>query len=60
MKRIKSSKKRITIDDYIKAAKRGNREAEQDLMGPGFHAMHFVHRSRKTYTRKKKHKGLDE
>lgn len=60
MRRIKNSKKRITLEDYIKAAKRGNREAEQELMGPGFHSMHCIHHSRKTYTRKKKHKGLED
>jgi len=50
----------ITMDDYIKAMKRGNREAEQELLGPGFHSKDRTHRSKKLYTRKKKHKGGEE
>ncbi|WP_455664615.1 hypothetical protein [Phocaeicola sp.] len=56
----KTKKKGFTLDDYIKAAKKGSREAEQELLGPGFHAVHRVHRSKKTYTRKPKHKGGEE
>ena len=29
--------KRITLDDYVRASKRGSREAEQETLGPGFH-----------------------
>jgi len=43
--------------DAIKAMKRGGREAEQDLLGPGFHSQNRVHKSEKIYSRKKKHKG---
>ena len=43
--------------DAIKAMRRGGREAEQDLLGPGFHSQNRVHKSEKTYSRKKKHKG---
>lgn len=57
MKRIKKTKKKIGLEDYIKAAKKGNREAEQEMLGPGFHSVHKVHTSKKTYTRKAKHKG---
>ena len=46
-----------TLDDVIKAMRRGNREGEQEVLGPGFHATNRVHRSKKTYTRKAKHKG---
>ena len=46
--------------DAIKAMRRGSREAEQELLGPGFHSHDRVHRSKKTYTRKAKHKGRDE
>lgn len=59
MKRIKNAKKHIGLEDYIKAAKKGAREAEQELLGPGFHCIHKVHKSAKTYTRKVKHKGLE-
>lgn len=52
--------KRIgTLSEYIKAAKRGSREAEMEIKGPGFHSMHSVHKSKKTYTRKTKHKNKD-
>jgi len=46
--------------DALKAMRRGNREAQQELLGPGFHSSDRAHRSRKTYTRKVKHKGNDE
>lgn len=49
----------VTLDDYIKASKIGNREAEMELKGPGFHSTSRIHRSKKTYTRKIKHKRLD-
>lgn len=42
--------------DAIKAMRRGGREAEQDLLGPGFHSQNRVHKSEKDYTRKLKHK----
>jgi len=47
------------LSDYIKAAKRGSREAEMEIKGPGFHSMHKVHKSKKTYTRKLKHKNQE-
>ena len=46
----------VTLD-VIKAMRRGQREAEQDLLGPGFHSYNRLHKSKKTYTRKTKHKG---
>lgn len=53
----KNKRQGITLNDYVKAANRGSREAEQELLGPGFHSVHRVHQSKKTYTRKMKHKG---
>ncbi len=50
-------KKTITNLDAIKAMRRGGREAEMELLGPGFHSQNRVHKSEKIYTRKKKHKG---
>ena len=50
-------KKSTTNLDAIKAMRRGGREAEQELLGPGFHSQNRVHKSKKTYTRKAKHKG---
>ena len=54
---MKKKKKKQPINlDTLKAMRRGNREGEQELLGPGFHASNRVHRSKKTYTRKAKHK----
>ena len=52
----KTMKKRTTLSDYLSAARKGSREAEQELLGPGFHATTRIHRSKKLYTRKAKHK----
>ena len=38
MKKIKRKTKIPTTLDAIKAMKRGSREAEMDLLGPGFHS----------------------
>ena len=59
MKR-KKKKQVVNLDDVVKAMRRGNREGEQELLGPGFHATNRVHRSKKTYTRKTKHKGSEQ
>ena len=42
--------------DAIKAMRRGGRETEKELFGPGFHSFNRLHKSKKTYTRKQKHK----
>jgi hypothetical protein len=49
--------KQPTNLDAIKAMRRGGREAEMELLGPGFHSHNKIHKSDKIYTRKKKHKG---
>lgn len=52
-------KRRIRKDthlDVVKAMRRGGREAEMELLGPGFHSRNRVHQSKKTYNRKSKHK----
>lgn len=46
----------MNMDDVIRASRRGSREAEQDVKGPGFHSVTRVHTSKKTYTRKDKQK----
>lgn len=46
--------------DALKAMRRGNREAEQELLGPGFHSFNRLHKSKKTYTRKAKHKKKEQ
>ena len=45
-----------TTLDAIKAMRRGGREAEMELLGPGFHSHSRVHKTEKIYTRKLKHK----
>ncbi|MCF0198677.1 MAG: hypothetical protein HUK02_05045 [Bacteroidaceae bacterium] len=49
-----------SLDDVVKAMRRGNREAEREMMGPGFHAKHVVHKSSVCYSRKVKHKGAED
>ncbi len=57
MKKLKKHRKpEATLQDVFKAIRRGSREAEQELLGPGFHATSRVHRSKKTYSRKEKHR----
>ena len=54
---MKKIKKTLSMTlDAIKAMRRGGREAEMELLGPGFHANSRVHKSEKIYTRKVKHK----
>jgi hypothetical protein len=54
---MKKKKKKQPINlDALKAMRRGSRDGEQELLGPGFHSSNRVHRSKKTYTRKAKHK----
>ena len=43
--------------DYIKANRKGSREAELEAES-GFTAKHHVHTSKHTYTRKEKHKNM--
>ena len=50
-------KKSTTKLDAVKAMRRGGREAEMELLGPGFHSRGRIHKSEKIYSRKKKHKG---
>lgn len=57
MKRLKKKILKPSTLDAIKAMRRGGREAEMELLGPGFHSHNRVHKSEKVYTRKKKHKG---
>ena len=57
MKNLKKKILRPSTLDAIKAMRRGGREAEMELLGPGFHSQNRAHKSEKIYTRKKKHKG---
>ena len=56
MKKVKRKIIKSTTLDAIKAMRRGGREAEMELLGPGFHSYNRVHKSDKIYTRKTKHK----
>ena len=56
MNRIKRAISQATNLDAVKAMRRGGREAEQELLGPGFHSHNKIHKSEKIYTRKLKHK----
>ena len=60
MKKNKRKRAKKATMDIIKAVRRGNREAEQDLFGPGFQSHRSVHKSKKTYSRKAKHKRNQE
>lgn len=60
MKKKKRKVVRTTTMDAVKAMRRGNREAEQEILGPGFHSYNRLHKSKKTYTRKSKHKKVEE
>lgn len=57
MKKVKKKILQATNLDAIKAMRRGGRESEMELLGPGFHSHNRIHKSDKIYTRKKKHKG---
>ena len=41
-----------TVPDIIKATRKGNREAQFEIFGPGFHTFHTVVKSKKVYSRK--------
>ena len=51
MKKLKKKILQPTNLDAIKAMRRGGREAEMELLGPGFHSYNMVHKSDKIYTR---------
>ena len=56
---MKRKKKKLPVNlaDLVNASRKGSREGEQELLGPGFHSTNRIHRSKKTYTRKTKHKS---
>jgi hypothetical protein len=49
--------KKVNLD-YVKASRRGSREAEIEV-STGFISKHKVHKSKKSYCRKSKHLGRD-
>lgn len=56
MKRSKKSK----ISPELLAARKANREIERLLLGDGFHARTRIKKSKKIYSRKKKHHKRDD
>lgn len=54
---MKSKKKKSQVPLQILAARLGSRLAEREIRGDGFHSHTQVVRSRKLYTRKRKHKN---
>ena len=56
MKKNRMKILQLTTLDAIKAMRRGGREAEMEMLGPGFHSHNKVHKSDKVYSRKIKHK----
>ena len=57
---MKNHKKNRKVPLALIAVRKGNREAERDLLGDGFHARTHVKKSKKVYSRKAKHRGLPE
>lgn len=51
---LNESKTRKTEDGYLKASRKGNRDAEREMMGDGFKSYNKVHKSQKEYSRKGK------
>ena len=51
----KKKNKKEKLIDVVKAVKRGSRDAELET-STGFISVDKTHKSKKTYTRKKKHK----
>lgn len=50
MKKLNKKILKPSTPDAIKAMSRGGREAEMELLGPGFHSQNRVHKSEKIYT----------
>ena len=50
MKKMKHKVVKNLTMDTVKAMRRGGREAEMELLGPGFHSHSRVHKSEKIYT----------
>ena len=57
---MKNHKKNRKVPLALIAVRKGNREAERDLLGDGFHSRTHVKKSKKVYSRKAKHRGQPE
>lgn len=56
---MKKSKKKKAIPIEILAARKANREIEQLLLGDGFHVRTRIKKSKRVYSRKRKHHDKD-
>ncbi|GAB6011972.1 hypothetical protein [Viscerimonas tarda] len=52
-KKKKKSSNKITVEDYIKAVKKANREIQLSAQ-PGWVSTNKIHKSKKAYSRKNK------
>ena len=57
---MKPRKRNKKIPPELLAARKANREIERMLLGDGFHAHSRIKKSKKVYTRKRKHPKSDE
>ena len=57
---MKNSKRNKKIPLELLAARRANREIERQLHGDGFHARTKIKKSKKVYSRKRKHRDNSE
>lgn len=49
-------KKKRKVPSILIAVRKGNREAEREIMGDGFHVKTKIRKSKRVYSRKEKHK----
>lgn len=57
---MKSRKRNRKVPVEILAVRRANREVERMLLGEGFHTRTRIKKSKKVYSRKRKHNNGDE
>lgn len=57
---MKPRKKKSKVPIELIAVRRADREIDRMLHGDGFHARTRVKKSKKLYTRKRKHRNLPE
>lgn len=59
MKKKRKKTGRITLEDYIKAVKKANRDIDLE-QSPGWKRNTAVHKSKKTYNRKRDKKNIPD
>jgi len=58
--KTKGNKMRIEFSDFLKANRIASRELELQENSGGWRSVNKVHKSKRTYSRKKKHKEAEE